>query len=259
MAGTGGGQSPDLIQELLNNPQEFEFFQAVRLIELYVAQERNHPHANPVGGDRGPHTEPISFRALPSLAFPPGQIAALQSNKSGKAAADEGKPSFPLDMTVAFMGLTGPSGVLPQHYTSLLIERAHQRNKDHTLREFFDLFNHRAISLFFRAWEKYRFPVAYDRNLREGVFEDDLFTRCLFSLVGLQVSGLRHRFSFDDHSIIFYGGLIAQTLSQRHRTGTDFVQLLSGECQSSAVLRGSGCIFPKTLNRASLQNSIGKA
>ncbi len=43
MAGTGRGQSPDLIQELIENPQEFDFFQAVRLIEMYVAQERNHP------------------------------------------------------------------------------------------------------------------------------------------------------------------------------------------------------------------------
>lgn len=233
MAGTVRGQSPDLIQELIQNPQEFDFFQAVRLIELYVAHERNHPYSSAIGSERGPHTEPLSFGAVASLSFPPGQIAALQPlNAEAKSAATEfgnpPTPSFPLKMIVSFMGLTGPNGVLPHHYTSLLIERAHQSTKDYTLREFFDLFNHRAISLFFRAWEKYRFPFEYERNLHDGV--DGLFTRCLFSLVGLQVSGLRHRFSFDDQTMVSYGGIVAQNC----RNAVGLEQILSNYFQISA-------------------------
>ena len=63
-------------------------------------------------------------------------------------------------MTTSFLGLTGPQGVLPQHYTTLLIERV--RAKDYALRDFLDIFNHRALSLFYRAWQKYRFPFAYE-------------------------------------------------------------------------------------------------
>ncbi|MEZ6130739.1 MAG: type VI secretion system baseplate subunit TssG [Planctomycetaceae bacterium] len=241
MAGSGGGKSPDLIQELLKHPQHFEFFQAVRIIERCAAIDERQPHASAVGSDVGPLTEPVRFRALPSLTFPPGQIAALNPDKTrlkgkaGRANSDlpdafattkdastntagntaittdrSSGPLDPLEMIVSFMGLTGPNGVLPQHYTSLVIERVHQRYKDHTLREFLDLFNHRFISFFYRAWEKYRLPFAYERNQQEGGLDDDLFTRTLFSLVGLQIPGLRHRFSFDDQTIVFYGGLFAQ-------------------------------------------------
>ena len=234
MARSGGGASTGLIQDLLENPQEFDFFQAVRLIELYVSQEKKHLRSDQVGGDRGPHHEPIRFRSLPSLAFPPGQIAQLVPSKSSQS---EDESNLPLEMTIAFMGLTGPNGVLPQHYTSLLIERAHQKNKDHTLREFFDLFNHRLVAMFYRAWEKYRFPFAYERNLREGEFDDDLFTKCLFSLVGLQESGLRDRFPFDDEAIISYGGLMAQ----RCRNSIGLEEILSNYFQVTAsVLQFQG-------------------
>ena len=49
-------------------------------------------------------------------------------------------------MTVTFMGLTGPKGVLPSHFTRLLLRRL--RAKDATLRDFFDLLNHRRVALF---------------------------------------------------------------------------------------------------------------
>lgn len=227
MAATDRQPSSDLIQELLDEPHEFDFFQAVRLIELFLMGEKQHPTPSPVGGDSGPHKEPIRFRAMPSLSFPPGQIASVRSRTKQNSEApnsestrdqtngSSGKRSIsadriPVDMMVSFMGLTGPNGVLPQHYTSLVIERSHQSIKDDTLREFFDLFNHRAISFFYRAWEKYRFQFGYERNLFAAEYQDDLFTRCLFSLVGLELPGLRHQFSFDDQALIFYGGLTAQ-------------------------------------------------
>src|SRR5262249_20760026 len=51
---------------------------------------------------------------------------------------------------------------------------------------------HRLISLFFRAWEKYRFFIPYER--REYALEEpDPFTHGLFSLVGLGMKPLRRR------------------------------------------------------------------
>jgi len=105
-------------------------------------------------------------------------------------------------MEVSFMGLTGPLGVLPAPYTELLMERI--RQKDTALWEFLDLFNHRLISLFYRAWEKYRFAVAYERR------GEDQFTELMLNIVGLGTRGLRGRMSVPDESLLFYGGLVSQ-------------------------------------------------
>jgi type VI secretion system protein ImpH len=105
-------------------------------------------------------------------------------------------------MTVAFMGLIGPLGVLPSTTTELVAERA--RYKDTALWEFLDLFDHRLISLFYRAWERYRFTVAFERGSRDD------FTEYLFGLVGMGTGGLRGRLGLPDTGLLPYAGLIAQ-------------------------------------------------
>jgi type VI secretion system protein ImpH len=63
-----------------------------------------------------------------------------------------GEGGGPPTVAVGFAGLTGPTGVLPQHYTALLMSRV--RQKDYSLRDFLDLFHHRVFSLLYRAWRK---------------------------------------------------------------------------------------------------------
>lgn len=196
--------SADLIGQLFREPYKFDFYQAVRLLEHAARTGDTESRVTePIGYDHDPGEEVVRFRAMPSLTFPSGDIAALE-----RPAEDEG--DRPAEMMVAFMGLTGPAGVLPQHYTSMVIERSHARHKDRTLLEFFDLFNHRTISLFFRAWEKYRYPFAYERHQSDPDDEGDLFSFCMFSLIGLAQKSLRNRFLFDDQLLLYYGGLFAQ-------------------------------------------------
>lgn len=166
-------------KQLFDQPYCFDFFQVVLLLE------RLQPGRRPVGRSAGnPRDEAVRFRALPSLSFPPSPIYNIDQPRD-----------LPMPrMTVAFMGLTGPAGVLPRHYTDLVMrqEREADPAEKGVLREWLDLFNHRLISLFFRAWEKYRLFVPYYR----GEFnrpEPDPFTRVLFSLLGMYSPTLRQR------------------------------------------------------------------
>jgi type VI secretion system protein ImpH len=168
---------------LAEDPNAFEFFQAVRLLE------RMHPDRKAVGGFEDPEQEVVHFSTNVSLAFPASEIQSLEMNGG------------PADMTVNFMGLTGPVGALPYHYTQLLIDRAHAR--DHALAAFFDLFHHRMISLFYRAWLKHRFHIAYER----GVDED--LTHHLLDLCGLGLGSDRANLPIAPEAAAFYTGLLA--------------------------------------------------
>jgi type VI secretion system protein ImpH len=185
-------------EKLCREPFSFDFFQAVRLLERFLSERTS------VGQFANPETEVARFAVHPSLAFPASQIQAVECAENG-----------PVKMTVNFMGLTGPEGVLPNPYTSLIIERL--RASDSSPRDFLDIFNHRIISLFYRAWRKYRFDVAYEQG------ERDLFSRHLLSLVGLGSEGLRDRQAVSDDTLIYYSGLLAQ----RPRSAQALQQILA--------------------------------
>src|SRR5207253_841755 len=137
-----------------------------------------------VGGNSTPAAEAVRFRSLVALDFPPSAIHDLEPARA------DGLPAL---LTVTFMGLAGVSGVLPRHYTELLlrVEKESRSPERLALRDWLDLFNHRLVSHFYRAWEKYRFYIPYER---EGAGQEpDLFTRCLYSLVGVGEPALRGR------------------------------------------------------------------
>ncbi len=183
----------------------FDFFQATRLLEA-LAPDRHFGGAN----------EPVRFRAWQSLSFPPSAVASLRPPSA---------PTAPAEMSVTFLGLTGPSGVLPRHYTELLIRMLRDaRGPERTaLRDWLDLFNHRLLSLFYATWRKYRFWLAYERHGPRQA-QPDPFTQALRSLTGVGTPGLRDRMrvtaadsagreqvlaGVDDQAVLFYAGLFA--------------------------------------------------
>lgn len=197
-------------ERLVSQPFLFDFFQAVRLLNQLAA------------GRPGAPREAVRFRVWNTLAFPSCTVRELDlpQGPGGQAALE-----------VAFIGLTGPSGVMPRHYTEILLrqERDTRKPERYALRDWFDLYNDRVIGLFYKAWEKYRFYLPTDRRSWTGAGTP--FTSALFGVVGLGLPSLRGRLRVaerparsdapprelarvDDLVLLYYGGLFAT----RHRT-----------------------------------------
>jgi type VI secretion system protein ImpH len=205
MAPTGWRESADLSVRLLREPYRFDFFQAVRLLGRVVRawSERGPERPDePVGRNSLPEQEAIRFRTQPSLTFPPSPVLQVRAT-----ATADGAPG-PAEMLISFLGLVGPCGALPHHYTALLLRRI--REKDFSLRDFLDLFHHRLVSLFHRAWEKYRLPFSYEqfKQLAEQQ-QDDPVTWGLYCLVGFGTEKLRGRLEVPDEAFLYYAGHFA--------------------------------------------------
>ncbi len=194
---TPAAERQDIERVIGEEPYRFSFFQAVRVLERLL-RDRNVP-----GRFANPRTEAVRFAAHNSNAFPASEIQSLQWR--GERA--------PL-MVVNFMGLTGPEGVLPLYYTQFVADRV--RAKDTAPRDFLDIFNHRMISLFYQAWERYRFTVQYERG------GGDRLSQYLLDLVGLGTKGLGNRQAVADISLVYYAGL----LGQRPRSAQALRQLI---------------------------------
>ena len=178
-----------LNQVLTDEPYRFEFFQAVRVLEKVFPERRA------VGRNAMPNEEIVRFRSRVAVDFPASEIHEVRQS------VDERSGEQRLEMLVNFMGMAGVSGVLPQPYTDLILDRV--RHRDTAMWAFLDIFTHRMVSMFYRAWRKYRFPIGYEPG-------NDDFTGYLFDLVGLGTKGLRGRMSLPDESLLPYAGLIAQ-------------------------------------------------
>ncbi|MET1254941.1 type VI secretion system baseplate subunit TssG [Aliikangiella maris] len=164
------------LQALLNNPHEFDFFQAVYILEREKELSMpiiTHENMTKIGFDGPLNKESLTFKVDPSLGF-----NGLSVCKIHREIKDDKPQKW--QVVVAFLGLIGTNGVLPQHYTELVLQRLKAR--DLALVDFLNLFNHRLISLFYRAWEKYRVPIQYGRAGRVG--QRDTFTQCIDSLTG---------------------------------------------------------------------------
>lgn len=202
----------------------FSFFQAVRLIDLLFSKESGQR----TGYGAFPEAEPLRFQARVSMAFPPSELYALgfdpeDSHQFDKVTRtprnlDPRRPQLPLQMTVNFFGLFGPKGVLPLHYTDMVMRRT--RIGDRSLRDFLDLLGNRFLAFLYRAWAKHHVAVNFEWAGRQNRDADsvrqpqrrvqDDFSRYLRSLIGLGIPSLSERLSVRDEVFQYYSGIFAQ-------------------------------------------------
>ncbi|MGK9169333.1 type VI secretion system baseplate subunit TssG [Inquilinus limosus] len=187
-----------MIEPLARRPTGVEAFQAIRLAETVARQQRPGPdgRGRPVGEDLAPREEAVRLTSAVSLAFPAGSVAGFEPPAEGEAG--------PPRLALTLFGLIGPSGVLPNHLTAEVARAV--RMKRPALKSFLDLLLHRLASFYYRAWAKYRLPIAYERS---GRTEDDI-SHTLFALAGLGLPHLRQRLAVDDETIVHYAGHFAR-------------------------------------------------
>jgi len=201
-----------LLGRLLRRGWEFDFFQAAWLLERYGIDR------TPLG-DRGPvASEGLRFRPHIALGFPSTDLRRVTEIEN----ATSGSQFYQLDVT--FMGLYGVATPLPLHYAiSILrsVERspvAGSRANDSgdsaetdstefdssPTRDFLDIFHHRILSLFYRAWTKYR----YDKTF--GMAQRDSITGYMLKLIGCLDGFDESAVGVDPVRLIRYSGLLTQ-------------------------------------------------
>ncbi|WP_168788026.1 type VI secretion system baseplate subunit TssG [Paraburkholderia aromaticivorans] len=176
----------ELERTLQQHARHFDFFQALRLIDC------SHPQRPRLGTSPGARDDVVRLAQDAELIFHPSAL-------SGYTPGADGKPGR---LAVNFLGLLGPNGPLPTHLTAYVRERERHAN-DRTLARFLDMFHHRMLTLFYRAWAAAQPVVSADRA------DEDRFSAYLGSLFGLGTPALRERDTVPDHAKLHFAGLLA--------------------------------------------------
>jgi type VI secretion system protein ImpH len=181
----GTGRETDALtffEELSAAPYRYDFYQTLRRLECFYDTKPRWGQA------LRPIDEPVRLGQEPDLSFAPAPLAAFEKS--------DGRPPR---LQVRLFGLFGPNGPLPIHLTEYARERL-QHAGDATFSRFLDVFHHRFLALFYRAWAQAQPHVNRDRP------KDDRFTTYIGTFVGMAPSALRERDRLPDLAKFFHVG-----------------------------------------------------
>ena len=172
---------------LADAPYRHDFYQTLRRLEcLHDTRPRWGEALRPID-------EPVRLGQDPDLSFAPAPLASF-SAKDGEAPR----------LQVRLFGLFGPNGPMPLHVTEYVRERLRLAG-DPTLSRFFDLFHHRFLAFFYRAWAQAQPHVSRDRP------QADRFTVYVGSFLGMAPSTSRDRDALPDLAKFFHVGALIRT------------------------------------------------
>jgi type VI secretion system protein ImpH len=160
---------PDLISSLLAQPQRFDLFQALHLIE------RAHAGRMPVGSSLG-LDEAVRLSSPVSLDFVPSDIVAVCPST---------RPGPPLTLSSAVMALAGAQGPLPLPFTEMVIDDA--RRSDRAAMAFLDIFHQRLLGFLYRSRRKHHVALTQGSRSRRAA---RLVSPCRFAGRGAAFDGL---------------------------------------------------------------------
>ena len=187
-----------LFERLAAAPHAHDFFDTLRRIDALT------PQAPRMGRAPRPALEPVRLGQDAELDFAPASIMSFAAQRHA-----------PPRLGVRFLGLFGPQGPLPLHLTEYARERE-RHHADAGLARFADIFHHRLLTLFYRAWAEAQPAVHADRP------DDDQFAKWLSALIGIAPVPMRGRDALPDAAKRFHAG----TLSRGAKNGEGLECLL---------------------------------
>lgn len=177
-------QKTSLEEDLYKTSFNFEFHQAVKILEL------SHPKKAQFGETFYPEKEVAIIKSRIQLSYPPSDIYSIIPSKDNMTSTT---------MNINFMGIAGAGSPLPMPHTERIIKRV--QAKDFATRDFLDIFNHRLISILHRIRKKYTIGLVTTTPETTGL------GRALFALMGMSQPNQRNRFHFKDNTLLSFAGL----------------------------------------------------
>ena len=171
------------LRNLESEPWRFDYFTVLRHLERMFADRPR------IGDSAARREDFVQLGQDPFMDFPASNLArVVQSDDK------------PLKVFVKYLGLLGPQGALPLATT----EEAYHYvlAQDDAFPRFLDVFNHRFIQLFFRAWADARPIAQHDRP------DADRFVAYIGSAIGLGSKPYQNLDSLPDAAKLGFAGLI---------------------------------------------------
>jgi type VI secretion system protein ImpH len=175
-----------LFDDLARQPWAYEFFAVLRQIENLSGKVPR------LGAALRPSAEPVRLGQDAELDFAPAAVMSF------RASAQR-----PPRMGVRFLGLWGSMGPMPLHLTEYARDRL-RNHGDATLARFADIFHHRMLLLFYRAWAQAQPAVQADRP------DDDRFAKWVSALFGQAPAPFRHADAVSDTAKRHVSGHLAR-------------------------------------------------
>lgn len=188
------GRDDSLIPEISAHPERFNFFQLVRLLHRYAengADDRSVARLESAE-DR------VRFHSVAEMRFPVSAVRTVEREGDAQSGV-----RFRVGTTL--QGLIGANGVLPENYTRMVIDGV--RDSDVALQQFLDIFYHRTMLLFYRAWRKQQISVAYELARSTATESPDAFSACLEQALGLNAPGIE-QLQIPASTLLHYAGCL---------------------------------------------------
>lgn len=232
MAGTKRIALATLNRLLEREGHRFDFFHLVDAIE------RARDEAAPVGYSGPARNEAIRFEHDPDLVFHASDVKFVHP------PSPHDDPPFTRIRTT-FLGLFGVVSPLPTVMTEDVI--ASEQGDNPGLRQFYDIFHHRLIALFFRAWQRSRLHATH----REDT--GDAFTQRALSFVGVDPAA-KEQTERALNPLVRLG--LATTLARRART-TESVRVLAARLLPGVPFDIESFVLRRTTLREDQRVTLG--